>query len=86
MNGFGLFLMALYPGAYVDINLVHIDSISALRQLRIFCAGVWHNVVIVLIALLVILLLPFLSMPLYTSGHGATIIHVAEVQIDFTFC
>ena len=50
VNGFGIFIMFIFPGAYVDLCSDHLKIISPIRQLRIFCAGVWHNIVIVIIA------------------------------------
>jgi S2P endopeptidase len=42
--------MFLFPGAYVDLCSDHLVVITPVRQLRIFCAGVWHNFVLVLVA------------------------------------
>jgi S2P endopeptidase len=42
--------MCIFPGAYVDLCTDHLIVISPIRQLRIFCAGVWHNFMLVLIA------------------------------------
>ena len=42
MDTFGVFLMYLYPGAFVDIgDSVH--KLPPLAQLRVFCGGVWHE-------------------------------------------
>ena len=40
MNGFGLFLMIVYPGAFVDLDTESLLSRHPLQQLRIYCAGV----------------------------------------------
>ena len=58
VNGFGIFVMFIFPGAYVDLCSDHLKIISPMSQLRIFCAGVWHNIVLVLVAALLIELHP----------------------------
>ncbi|ESO84863.1 hypothetical protein LOTGIDRAFT_221778 [Lottia gigantea] len=78
VNGFGLFMFVLYPGAYVDLSSEHLNVVSPLRQLRIYCAGVWHNFIIVLAAILVLFLLPYLLMPFYTTGQSVVITSVVE--------
>ncbi|XP_048767696.1 membrane-bound transcription factor site-2 protease-like isoform X2 [Ostrea edulis] len=78
VNGFGLFLLILYPGAYVDLSTEHLQIVSPLRQLRIYCAGVWHNFVIVIFALVVIFLLPIILVPFYSTGSAVVITQVSE--------
>ena len=80
VNGFGLFIFGIYPGAFVDLYTDHLQVISPLRQLRIFCAGVWHNFVIVIVALLVLFSLPYTLMPFYTTGNSVLITSVKEVR------
>ena len=80
VQGFGLFVMGVYPGAFVDLYTDHLMSISPMRQLRIYCAGIWHNFILVLLALAVYYCLPLLMMPLYQQGRGVSIRHVAEVM------
>ncbi|XP_035143819.1 membrane-bound transcription factor site-2 protease isoform X2 [Callithrix jacchus] len=38
-NGFGIFLFIIYPGAFVDLFTTHLQLISPVQQLRIFCAA-----------------------------------------------
>ncbi|KAL8566957.1 hypothetical protein ACOMHN_059757 [Nucella lapillus] len=78
VNGFGVFLLLMYPGAFVDLSTEHLNAVSPLRQLRIYCAGVWHNFVIVIVALLVLISLPVTLQPFYTVGQAVAITAVAE--------
>ncbi|XP_015760000.1 PREDICTED: membrane-bound transcription factor site-2 protease-like [Acropora digitifera] len=78
VNGFGMFFMLIYPGAFVDLYTEHLTVISPLRQLRIFCAGVWHNAVLVLVGLLLLCSLPFLLAPFYVTGQGAVVFSVLK--------
>ena len=79
VNGFGIFVLFLYPGAFVDLHSDHLAVISPKRQLRIYCAGVWHNVILVVFSLILLWGLPLVLAPFYTSGIGA---HVTSVHKD----
>ncbi|KAI9500071.1 hypothetical protein GGI25_004154 [Coemansia spiralis] len=46
----GLFVIGLYPGAFVDLQKTELDRRPIREQLRVVCAGVWHNAVTALIA------------------------------------
>jgi S2P endopeptidase len=43
-------LYILYPGAFVDISSRVLAIMSPIQQLRVICAGVWHNIVLFLAA------------------------------------
>ena len=73
MKGFGVFVLVLYPGAFVDLSTDHLLSLSACQQLRVFCAGVWHNFVVVVVALLIFVTLPTLLAPFYVSGRSVMV-------------
>jgi S2P endopeptidase len=76
INAFGMFLMGVYPGAFVDIG-EGIEKLSPLSQLRIYCGGAWHNAVLALGCFVGILLLPILVSPLYRySSEGPYIVSV----------
>jgi len=79
VKGFGIFLLILYPGAFVDIATDQLLSLSPWQQMRIFCAGVWHNFIIVVVALLVLVSLPTLLAPFYVSGHSVLVTALTEV-------
>ena len=80
VNGFGMFFMAVYPGAFVDLYTEHLTVISPLRQLRIYCAGVWHNSVLVIVGLVLLWSLPYLLVPIYATGQGAVVLKVFKVS------
>lgn len=73
VTGFGVFMLFLYPGAFVDLHSDHLSVISPKRQLRIYCAGVWHNIILVLCALGLLWCLPYVLSPFYMSGLGAVV-------------
>ncbi|VDN38197.1 unnamed protein product [Dibothriocephalus latus] len=80
LHGFGFFLFGIYPGAYVDISDSDLCSLSPLRQLRIYCAGVWHNGVIVFLSLILFHALPWLLVPAYSTNRGVGVVSVLEVM------
>lgn len=71
INSFGIFLMAIYPGAFVDIaDGVHrLSPISQLRMypyqrcikyllLTRYCGGSWHNAVLALACCILLVFMP----------------------------
>ncbi|KAG2175496.1 hypothetical protein INT43_001143, partial [Umbelopsis isabellina] len=46
INHSGIFLYIVYPGAFVDIPSRPLSLLSPVRQLKVICAGVWHNFVL----------------------------------------
>ena len=81
VNGFGIFVLFLYPGAFVDLHSDHLAVISSKRQLKIYCAGVWHNVILVVCALGLIWVMPYVMAPLYTTGLGAVVTSVHQDSV-----
>ena len=86
VNGFGIFMFVMYPGAFVDLSTEHIQVVSPLRQLRIYCAGVWHNFVIVILALMFLFSMPYLLVPFYSQGQGVCVSQVQEVSTSGLLC
>ncbi|KAJ2671760.1 hypothetical protein IWW42_003219 [Coemansia sp. RSA 1085] len=41
----GVFVMGIYPGAFVELCQAKLDQASVANRLRVSCAGVWHNAV-----------------------------------------
>ncbi|KAM9319274.1 membrane-bound transcription factor site-2 protease [Gastrophryne carolinensis] len=77
-NGFGMFIFVLYPGAFVDLFTTHLQLVSPIQQLRIFCAGVWHNFILAVLGILILFPLPVLLYPFYYTGVGALVTEVLE--------
>ena len=73
VNGFGLFVAFIYPGAFVDLNSDSLQSARPWHQLKVYCAGVWHNVVIVLVAVVYLHFSTYALFPLYSTGGGAVV-------------
>lgn len=54
----GIFVQFIMPGAFVTLHSPQLNAIKAFQQLRIFCAGVWHNLILALGAMAFLYLLP----------------------------
>ncbi|XP_069163081.1 membrane-bound transcription factor site-2 protease isoform X2 [Procambarus clarkii] len=78
VNGLGFLLMFILPGAYVDVPTEEIRTLTPFRQLKILCAGVWHNIVLVVLAFGIGLSTPFILQPLYIHGHGLTVMQLSQ--------
>ena len=83
MMGFGWFVMPIFCGAYVELQTDHLQVVSAIRQLRIFCAGVWHNCVSALMAVSLWWCLPYFYVLLYSTKSGAVVSDVFKVNFIF---
>lgn len=81
VNGFGVFMLFLYPGAFVDLHSDQLAVVPPKRQLKIYCAGVWHNVILVLCALGVMWLTPYALAPFYTTGVGAVVTSIPHDSV-----
>lgn len=46
MASSGFFVTLLYPGAFVELRTAQLEVVKPWQRLRIFCGGVWHNVLI----------------------------------------
>lgn len=72
VDNVGAFLCLIFPGAYVE--LTGVEKLSVLRQLKVYCAGAWHNFVAAVLALLLVAVLPSVISPLYATGVGALVV------------
>ncbi|XP_076330816.1 membrane-bound transcription factor site-2 protease [Tachypleus tridentatus] len=80
IQGCGLFIFGIFPGAFVDLPTEHVSMLSAWQQLQLFCAGVWHNMILAGIAGLLLLMNPYFASLLYQSDAGVSVISVDQVS------
>lgn len=81
IQGCGLFVLGIFPGAFVDLPKDQVTVLAPWKQLKIYCAGIWHNLVTVAAALLLLTGNRFLMTPFYKEHAGVTVISVAEVSL-----
>ncbi|KAJ2062560.1 hypothetical protein GGI17_002346 [Coemansia sp. S146] len=72
LRSFGLFVMGVYPGAFVDLPRDKLEQALPTQQLRIVCAGVWHNAVTALLAWLLV----------HSGGLGWAFSHSGWMRAD----
>lgn len=79
IDGIGLTIVLIVPVVSVHLNTQQYDSLPPKRQLRITCAGIWHNFVLTIAAMFLLILLPFLLYPFFDIGTGVTVRNVHQV-------
>jgi hypothetical protein len=72
VDSVGGFLALVFPGAYVQLSGMSV--LPPFRQLRVYCAGAWHNVVLASGCIVLAITLPFSLIPVYSRGHGAVVV------------
>ncbi|CAL9092398.1 unnamed protein product [Musa textilis] len=75
-----IFLALLFPGALVAFNNDWLQSLSHFASLRIYCAGIWHNVTLCAACVLIFLSLPMILHPLYIHGEGPLVLGVPKAS------
>ncbi|GMS88246.1 hypothetical protein PENTCL1PPCAC_10421, partial [Pristionchus entomophagus] len=76
VNGFGIFILGIYPGAFTDIDTNSLQRASPWHRIQIYSAGVWHNLVMAVVAYLLYANSAALLSPIYTTHHGIMITDV----------
>lgn len=72
----GGFVALALPGAYVQLDGV--EEMTIWAQLKVYCAGAWHNLVTAFLALLLVGWLPLLVRGGYYTQMGASVVGVPE--------
>uniref|UniRef100_A0A0N4ZMZ0 Membrane-bound transcription factor site-2 protease n=1 Tax=Parastrongyloides trichosuri TaxID=131310 RepID=A0A0N4ZMZ0_PARTI len=78
VNGFGFFIVAVYPGAFTDINTEQLERSSYSNKLWIFCAGIWHNIILAAFFALLFFTSPIILAPFYSDNSGILVTEVFE--------
>ncbi len=84
MRSFGIFLMFIYPGAYVEFQTENMDFLPPLKRLAIYCAGVWHNFLTFVICALISVYLGFLITPFYKHAVGGVTVSWVDQSSGFS--
>jgi S2P endopeptidase len=72
VDSFGGFLALVFPGAFVQ--LTGVNALTPFRQLKVWCAGAWHNFVLALVCLAMVSCMPAALSALYGRGSGALVV------------
>lgn len=76
--GYGILVLFAIPAAYVDIPTSELNALEVKNQLRIYSAGIWHNIALSLVAFATVMALPHLLYPLYIYQNGPLVLDVLE--------
>ncbi len=79
IHSFGLFVLIIIPGAFVNLSTEQVLNLRVWNQLKIYTAGVWHNISLALFAIILLLINPILLSPLYSQPEGAVLAHIEPV-------
>ncbi|KAI9026909.1 peptidase family M50-domain-containing protein [Hyaloraphidium curvatum] len=81
LHSFGFFVFLMYPGAYVNLDSHTLHLLHPFRQLRVICAGAWHNIVLFAFGFLLLNSLPVTMKWGYTTvGEVADGLVVMQVE------
>ncbi|KAJ9591941.1 hypothetical protein L9F63_001543 [Diploptera punctata] len=80
VSGIGVTVLLIVPVLYVHLNTEQYDALAARRQLRVICAGVWHNFMLAAMTLLILILLPTLLTPFYEIGSGVVVQSIDQIS------
>uniref|UniRef100_A0AC35F688 Membrane-bound transcription factor site-2 protease n=1 Tax=Panagrolaimus sp. PS1159 TaxID=55785 RepID=A0AC35F688_9BILA len=73
VTGFGIFIYGIYPGAFTEIDTDELERATSAQKLRIYSAGIWHNLILALLGYFVYIFIPFLCLPLFHTGAGVLV-------------
>lgn len=66
----GVFVAVVFPGAFVRIEEGLLSQLPPRAQLKVYCAGAWHNVVLALACTVLVLVMPLLLSPCFADVDG----------------
>ncbi|XP_063826861.1 membrane-bound transcription factor site-2 protease [Ostrinia nubilalis] len=69
----GVYVFTIIPIAFVQLNTEHLNSLAIGKRLRIYCAGVWHNIATAFVALLLFFSAPVLFSIAYETDVGVRV-------------
>jgi len=72
----GGFFAFVFPGAFVQLEGV--EKLNPLAQLKVWCAGAWHNFVSAILALILLTALPQLCIIPFSPRAGAIVVSLPQ--------
>ncbi|CAG9859213.1 unnamed protein product [Phyllotreta striolata] len=74
----GAHVFFVLPVAYVNLATDKLFAVERKKTLRIICAGIWHNLVLSLIAVIIYLLLPSMFSIFFSVNKGVTVSQIGK--------
>lgn len=76
MIDLGINIILFLPMAFVNISTEKLSNLNHWGKLRILCAGVWHNLVLMVLTGIIFSSLPFLLSPFYFTQSGVIVTNI----------
>eukprot|EP00181_Compsopogon_caeruleus_P005087 CAMPEP_0184687962 /NCGR_PEP_ID=MMETSP0312-20130426/28109_1 /TAXON_ID=31354 /ORGANISM="Compsopogon coeruleus, Strain SAG 36.94" /LENGTH=549 /DNA_ID=CAMNT_0027144617 /DNA_START=207 /DNA_END=1857 /DNA_ORIENTATION=+ len=76
VSGVAGFIALIFPGAFVQ--MVGIRELPTWRQLKVVCAGAWHNIIIAMACIASIASLPYLLLPVFSQNSELMIVGIPQ--------
>ena len=77
--GIGMIIFFVVPVAFVHISDEQLNLLPFKNRLRILCAGVWHNVILAIFAIILLGAITFLFSPFFIKNSGVFIKDISSV-------
>lgn len=74
----GVNVLFILPVAYVNLSSEKLNALNPWKKLKILCAGVWHNLVLGLLAYLMFCSLPFVFSSIYYTNNGISVSYISR--------
>lgn len=74
--GYGLLIIFVIPAAFVELSTSELKALSLTDQLKVYAAGIWHNLVLALMAFSLIYALPVMLQPFYIKDGGVAVLQL----------
>lgn len=74
----GINILYILPVAYVNLSSERLNALNPWRALRILCAGIWHNLVLSMIAYLLYCSLPYVYTIAFNLNQGIIVTAMKE--------
>ncbi|CAH1114137.1 unnamed protein product [Psylliodes chrysocephalus] len=74
----GANIFFILPVAYVNLSTEKLFNLEGKKTLRIMCAGIWHNIVLSVIGIMLYCLLPVIFSMIFHVNRGITITQIAK--------
>jgi S2P endopeptidase len=78
--GIGAIIFFIVPVAFVQISDEQLDLLPIKNRLRILCAGIWHNVVLAILAIIALGLVTFFFSFFFIKNSGVFIKNISSVS------
>lgn len=80
ITGVGMAVFFAIIACFVNLNRDQLNRLSPRKQLRILCAGVWHNIVLAVVCLVLFEFFYYIGTPFYKLNIGVYVNSIAAVR------